>query len=448
LLIQILKAIKSIKLRYFYLICLLILLNVGTAPGQISEPDKLTSGSIYSSLGVGTPVDYRASYADGMGLIGYAVYDSYAPSLANPALWGRNVFTQATGGVNLNRYIASDRQGSAKTARLSMSMFQGVFPLKKDKLSLSVSLHPLTRRSFTSFEQNTLPPYANNSRDTLVYGIEDHGSGGLNRLELGVGWKINKHLSLGYAGSYVYGPLQSDLTVIWSESEYQKINLDQTTSHQGFGNRFGVLVSPVSVLKPDDKLDIGLTATLPVNLNAKRIVESDKEVANRLRTIVIEGKDAYGTRTVKLPLKAGIGINYQPNALWSISSELKFGQWSEYNGFSRQQSANNVDRYKAGLGVRYRPYISDYETFWSRFKYNFGVSYDQGHLQLKGHRIETLMFSFGLGILSPDTRSSIDLNFHYGLRGTRADGLVRERIWGMRLSFNLAELMFFRPKLQ
>ncbi len=435
-------------MKYFYLAIVFLLLNAGTAFSQVSEPDKLTSGSIYSSQGMGLPVDYRASYADGMGLVGYAVYDSYAPSLANPAFWGKNVLSQATGGVDLTHYSANDRQGSAKTARLNLSMFQGVFPIKKDELSLSMSLHPLTRRTFTSFKRVTLTPEQNNGSDTLIYGVENHGSGGLNRLELGLGWKVNSFLSAGYAGSYVYGPLQDNVSVVFSSNEYRTVQATRTTTHRGFGNRFGILISPVSVLKPDDQLDIGLTASLPVHLKAERTVEADKEVANQIRTVQIGDNDYQGEREVKVPFEAGVGINYQANALWSISGEVQFNQWSEYDGFSREANTNLVDRYRAGLGARYRPFHGEFNTFWSRFKYNFGVSYDTGHLKLQGNNIETVKFSAGIGILSPDSRSSVDLNVHYGLRGTRADGLVKENIWGFRMSINLAELMFYRPKLQ
>lgn len=413
--------------------------------GQLSEPDKLTSGSIYSSIGLGTPVDHRASYASGMGLVGYSLYDSYAPSLANPALWGRNVLTQATSGVNLFRYNAKDRSSSTKNAHLSLSMFQMVFPLKKDKVSLSVSLHPLTQTSFTAFKQVTLPPSKNAGRDSLTYGIENHGSGGLNRLELGAGWKISEHLSVGYAGSYIFGPVENERSVYFSSNEYRQIRLTQTTTHHGFGNRFGVLVSPVNVFSSNDRMNIGLTASLPVNLKTDRFVESDKQVANRIRTVTIARTSAI---TAELPMKFGGGINYQPNSLWDISGEVKYENWSATNRFADQQSRAIVDRYRVGMGARYKPYFQDVSTFWSRFKYNFGVTYDTGYLKLQGNRVETVKFSAGLGILSPDTRSSVDLNFHYGLRGTTTSGLVRERIWGFRMSFNLAELMFFRRKLQ
>jgi hypothetical protein len=101
-----------------------------------------------------------------------------------------------------------------------------------------------------------------------------------------------------------------------------------------------------------------------------------------------------------------------------------------------------------GLGVQYFPYVTGSNKFLSSFKYRAGASYDTGHLDIDGQRINTLKFAFGIGIRSPRSNSSIDLSFEYGIRGTETSSLAQENIWGVRLTLNLAELMFFRPKLQ
>jgi hypothetical protein len=81
-----------------------------------------------------------------------------------------------------------------------------------------------------------------------------------------------------------------------------------------------------------------------------------------------------------------------------------------------------------------------------------GASYDSGNLKIKGENIKTLLFSAGLGLFSPTKvsgfHSSIDISFYYGIRGTKSHNLVKENIFGIKLSLNLAELFFFRPKLQ
>jgi len=98
--------------------------------------------------------------------------------------------------------------------------------------------------------------------------------------------------------------------------------------------------------------------------------------------------------------------------------------------------------------MKFYPFASGSDKFLSQFKYSVGATYDTGHLEVNGEDINTLMFSAGLGLLSPNSNSSIDISLEYGFRGTNSQNLVKEDIWGVNVSLNLAELFFFRPKLQ
>src|SRR5699024_226288 len=125
--------------------------------------------------------------------------------------------------------------------------------------------------------------------------------------------------------------------------------------------------------------------------------------------------------------------------------------WPSYeNDFKPTQQGYFTHRYKLGLGYHYFPYLTAPNKLLPPFTYRLRASYDTGHLKIRGEQINTLKFSLGLGILSPksNSNSSIDLSLEYGIRGTKVADLVKEQIWGVRLSVNLSEIMFFRPKLQ
>jgi hypothetical protein len=150
-----------------------------------------------------------------------------------------------------------------------------------------------------------------------------------------------------------------------------------------------------------------------------------------------------------MPIKIAAGVSYSPSNVLMFGAEGLYQGWSNYeNDFKPDQDAFFTNRYKAGLGMQYFPYVTGSDKFLSSFKYRAGASYDTGHLKIQGEQINTLMFSFGIGIRSPNSNSSIDLSVEYGLRGTESQSLVKEQIWGFRLSLNLAEIMFFRPRLQ
>jgi len=197
-------------------------------------------------------------------------------------------------------------------------------------------------------------------------------------------------------------------------------------------------------------LSLGLTATLPVTLNSDRKLEFEKDIGNQLQTVVISEGENLGSGDVSLPLELSGGLTYYFGQIANVSFETQFQGWDDADfDFEPSQEALLKNRYKFGLGAQFHPYRTRSNSFFANFKYSAGVSYDTGHLEINEQNIETLLFSVGLGILSPQrSRSTVDLGLQYGIRGTKSSGLVKEDIWTFKISVNLAELMFIRPKLQ
>ena len=416
---------------------------------QTTPGDIINSGSLYARPGVGYPIDLGSSSADGMGISGVSFIEPNVPGLANPAHWGSTVYGLATGGLALENYTVNDGQTSSSNSLFSANYFQVQLPIIRDKFGISASLTPLTKSSFEVAELGSRITGSGAEADTLDYISELQGTGGVNMLEIGFGWKLSPNISVGYAGSLVFASIDNEYTTDFAR-DFITVDFNQQTSGIGFGNRFGAMFSIPNLLRENDQLNLGVSASLPITLNAEKIEETDKVLPNgTVRTIVIDEGDGLGDGNIELPMTFNGGITYQPSRIFSISSEAMYQKWSQYtNDFNAGDEQLFDDRYKIGLGFRYFPYITGSDKFLSNFKYRLGASYDAGHLRVEDQRIETIMFSFGLGIFSPRSNSSVDLSFQYGFRGTQDQNLIRENIWGVRLSVNLAELMFFRPKLQ
>ncbi|HEX6983125.1 MAG TPA: hypothetical protein VF181_10225 [Balneolaceae bacterium] len=412
-----------------------------------------SSGSVYSQFGIGYPVEIANTAANSMGISGVSYNESFVGNLANPAHWGSTVYGLGTGGIELTSYQASNGVNSVRNTNFSINRFQLQLPLVRGEFGASISFTPLTQSNFRTFQTTSRIIDKGAVQDTLRYAIENYGKGGVNRAEIGFGWRINSNISIGYAASVVYismddvftGTFFSEPSFRFLDPSYQQVHYTLETTGVSMGNRFGVQLRLPELFTSDDLLGIGASISLPVSLDAER-----EETSSTLgRSISVSDTPNLGSGTITLPMNILAGISYQPSRLVLIATEGLYQGWSDYeNNFTSTESQLFVDRYKLGLGFQYFPYIMGSDKFLSNFEYRFGVSYDTGHLQLEGERINTLMFSFGLGILSPNvnSNSSIDLSFEYGIRGT--ESLVQEQIWGIRLSVNLAELFFFRPKLQ
>jgi len=431
-------------LKKLALIVILLIFGTSTAFAQSGDA-KASSGSVYSKIGIGYPLPTSNSAAQSMGLLGVSFNDTFVGTIANPAHWGNTVYGLGVGEIGVDSYSASDGTGSVTNSNFSVGQFQLQLPIIRGELGVSGSFTPVTEAKFRTFEQKTIAIGDNIQGETIDFNLENRGSGGLNRAELGLGWRINSNISVGYATSLYFLSMDDSYVARFPQSPYRDVNFTIETSGHSFGHRVGTFIRLPNILQEDDQLGIGATIDFPVELNSER-----KQTGFINNGAVNLSKDLQNaTGPIKLPMKVSGGVSYSPSNKLMVGLEGLYEGWSGYgNDFKPSEEQMFVDRYKMGLGVQYFPYVTGSTNFLSNFKYRAGASYDTGHLDIDGQRINTLKFAFGIGIRSPRSNSSIDLSFEYGIRGTQTSNLAQENIWGVRLTLNLAEVMFFRPKLQ
>lgn len=417
---------------------LVLLFGVATS---VSAQNEYNDGSIYSYLGAGAPIDFRSSQAAGMGISGVAISNRLSGNISNPALWATTYFTLANGGIIFNYYDAKDDFSTAERSNLSVNHFQVQLPLLRERLGLSFSLHPVTESRFSISQDSEYLLPNSVPQDTIMYNVFDRGDGGLNRLELGLGYSINKNLSVGYAGSVVFGVQQNVRQISFYTPGYAITTENQKASAIGMGNRFGVYSQFTRLFSNNDAFALGATVSLPTNF------KNTREVIVNIGSRDVELSKLTSNES-SLPLEYNIGIAYYANQYLLLSAETLVQNWSEYKNFAGFNEDFLTDRVKLGIGFEYAAIRRPESSFFTQFIYRAGVSFDSGHLELNNQQIQTTLFTAGLGIPALASGSSIDVNFDFGMRGTTSHELVREKIYAVRVTFNLSEVMFLQRRLQ
>lgn len=421
-------------------------------PGMAhSQSGDLTrSGSFYSGFGFGSPVDVKSPYTEGMGLAGVSAFTNMSASTANPAHWGLIGFTQGNVRLGLNSFRARDNASSANSALLAFENFQMVFPVLRNKMAVSASFTPMTRSDFEVFNESSFDPVDGVGIDPVNYITNIRGSGGINRFEIGLGYRITELISAGYAFSANLLAQQQESTVGFSDSRYSAILTTREINGHGFGHRFGLFMYKEDIFNEDDQISIGASVSLPVDIDAERTISTFRTVENQRTLIELNEGSADREGLATLPLEFNAGLTYNLSRFVNVSAEMMMQDWdaAQYS-YSPDQEAYFKNRVKTGFGVQYHPYRADQPGgVLSGLKYSIGTTYDTGHLSINGKSIETVMVNAGIGLISRRSASSVDLNFHYGIRGTQSSNLVKENIWGFTLSLNLAEFMFVRQRFQ
>ncbi len=425
-------------MKYFSIIALMMFLAFSESQGQ----SLYNTGSIYSYYGAGAVTDFRDPNASGMGMTGVGLSIT-GTNLSNPATWSSAVLAAGTGGFEINTITSSNRNTHVARSQINITHFQLILPVVKQKFGISASLYPITQSNYHYQNTGQIDSIQTNVGN-VAYQNNYKGSGGLNALEVGFGWNITKNLSVGYAPSLVFGKLTNDVTTSFSSVYYYPTHYNINTTNIGMGNRVGLFFQKNKVFNSNDLISFGATASLPVTL------KSDKSVENYIN---ISGSEVnkitnLTSGNIRLPLRAGFGLGYWFNNHWMVGGEALYQKWGNYKGINSRQTDYYKDRLRFGMGGQFLPARSvNNPGFFRTLVYRAGFSYDTGYLKLQGQNISSLMMSAGIGIPSR-TASSIDIDLSYGWRGTTSHDLVRERIFSIKVSFNLAELMFFKRKIQ
>ncbi len=428
---------------HLFAIIILCSLTITNVKAQSStRTSEIQSGSIYSTFGFGSPVDVSNSAYLSQGILGLTDISKQTSNIANPAIWANTFLTHATTGVNL---VQSNIEGNGQNA--TNFLFEPGFihvslPVKPGKIGLSVGLYPYTRANYV---EKTVGDFLTDGR-TISFNNEIQTIGGINKFEVGVGFKLTDNISIGYAPSVVFLTQTKSENFIFSEVGFRDTFQEKVYSGSSLSHRFGLTFTRSSLLNDNDKLSVGATLNAPFEIDIEESFSSTKNVSGNNESVDITRTNNSGT--LSLPTEYALGIGYAPSSIVNISAEAQIQNWSEYENSLDPNSVNNmVNRLKVGFGGEYHPYKTNIGTFLSSFKYSLGVSYDTGHLSIAGEDIQTIWFNSGIGIPSR-IASFIDFSFQYGIRGNSTSTVFQENIWAVGMSVSLSELMFVRPKLR
>lgn len=411
--------------------------------------DLANAGSFYSGFGFGAPSDNYSPHTMGMGLTGVSTFSEYSPNVSNPAVWGFTNFTQGSVSLGITNFSAEDYASSAKNAVFGIDNFQMVLPVKRNRLGISLGFTPVARSNFKRIERGSFLPVPGLDLPDIEFEATTVGKGGINRAEIGLGYRVANFLSFGYAFSAHILSLEQETFPLFSERQYNSQNsFTREIEGYDFGHRFGTYIRINNFITDEGRLALGGTVTLPVSIDAERSVTS-YPVNNTILPIELNENSANREGKIEFPLEFNTGLTYYLNRFVNFTAELQLQDWENAEfSYNPDQELYYKNRVKGGLGFQYHPYMREqFDGFFSNFRYSLGTSYDTGHLSINGQNIETLFFNAGIGLMS-QSASSIDLSFQYGIRGTQSSNLVKENIWGFKLSLNLAELMFRQTRFQ
>ncbi len=272
---------------------------------------------------------------------------------------------------------------------------------------------------------------------TDLFTAELTGTGGLTQFYFDNSYVLFNHLSLGASASYVFGTITSTETVYYDQisstiNSTETAHLNKVLVDFGFQYFFN--------LNKDSRLTIGGVFGNTHKLNFKediKIVQSTGQIFEE--KVTREG-------TFDFPMYIGGGISFDMSNKISVNADYMFRNWAASNENSTNTQFNYVNTNAYRLGVEYIPGRMNEYGFMGRIAYRAGIYREGYYVEINKKPIDETGFSVGMGIPFMKNKTTVNVSYNSGVRGSTENGLIRERYHSIMLSFSLHDWWFIKTK--
>jgi hypothetical protein len=413
------------------------------------------TASPYSFYGIGT-LKFKGT-VENRSMGGLSIYtDSIHINLRNPASYATENLASipfngesrpvkyTVGGsqssINLKSATTSDKASSTTFDYLAVSIPMG-------KFGMGFSLMPQTA---VGYKLENI-----NSNGALLNRFK--GEGGLNKVNLALGYLLGKGLSIGIDANYNFGNIQNSVIEYAYDTDGVILQNQSKESNRSDLSGLSLNLGLSYKAKINNKYEFvsGFTYTPESNLTSNNL--------RTISTIVIDAStgteylnnsfesdlDAIGLKqtNLTLPSRMSIGVGFGKPRAWFVGAEYTTEQTSK---FFNPLYSSITTKYENGSNISFGGFfIPQYNSFSSYFKrvvYRAGLHYEKSGLNINNESINEFGISFGLGLPVGDLFSNANLGFEIGKRGTTNNNLIQENFVNFQLSLSLNDRWFQKRK--
>ncbi len=394
------------------------------------------SSSPYSYYGVGDFVFKGNVENRGMGGINM-IKDSIHININNSASLSDIMNTTFTVGGNLNYTNFKTEQQSETASRASIDYIALAVPLST-RFVAAFGVMPFTSVGYKIQSDNTTDETIPITRFT--------GTGGINKMYGGLGYKINKNFQVGADLNYNFGNIETSNIAFLSGVQYgtRELNSSEIT---GFNFNTSLMYSRLIDKKTTVFGSLIYSPETSLNGANERSI-AIIQLSDNFGEIVVNEEDIQvDDSKIKYPSKFGIGAGIGEVRKWSVGAEVTFVNNSDLgNRFSDIDDVRYENITKYNFGGYFLPDYNSFSSYYKRITYRAGFNYQNTGLILNNKAIDNYGITFGLGLPIKGSFSNINIAYEFGQRGTVYGGLIQENFHNISIGFSLNDKWFIKRK--
>ncbi|WP_425076835.1 OmpP1/FadL family transporter [Psychroserpens sp. S379A] len=411
------------------------------------------TASPYSFYGIGS-LKFKGT-VENRSMGGLSIYtDSIHVNLRNPAAYvGPNLklFNNESRPVKFaisashNSSDLKSDSGSEKTSATTVDYLAMAMPLG-DKFGFGLGILPYTSVGYK------LEDFSNNQIENRY-----RGEGGLNRVFLGLGYRITDKLSFGVDVNYNFGNIENTAIEFLYDEDGVPIEYKSREHNRSELSGLNVNLGLTYKTMISDKLELqsGLTYSPQSNIVSRNtrsyatiVLSEQSEQEFEVNSIDADLESLGLDKTdLTLPSRFSIGAGIGKPRKWFLGAEYTFQNTSKFsNPIITIENATFVNASNISLGGFFVPDYNSFSSYLKRMTYRAGIHFENTGLEINNEKINEFGISFGVGLPVGKWFSNANLGFELGRRGTTSQNLIQENFVNFQLSLSLNDRWFQKRK--
>ncbi len=418
------------------------ILLLSLSPGMLAQ---FNTYSPYTRFGLGDLAKPGLGQNLSMGGTGIAIHNNSRINYLNPAAFASIDSTSVFFDFGVNSFHNQYETANAKNTWWNMNLHHVTFASSMGKhLGFSAGIVP-----YSSVGYNIKQEY-NDTQTGTALDIYNKGDGGILNFYVGTAMKFFDRISIGVTMNYLLGRLTREQLAklpaykTWSAKSVQNLDLRQPVF--SFGLQYQETF--------DDRFFFCLGGTYDletrIRANTKTRITNNVYPYKRAHlndSVIIDPAYKLDEDTLMapftLPSKTGLGLAFGIPGKLTITADYYMQDWTgSLSGYNYSTTKASSIHFGAEL-IPNQKALRGYHKF---IAYRLGGYYSDYYLVVNGEQLKDYGITFGLGLPVKSMKTSLNVSFTLGTRGTTDFNLVKENYGIITFNVTLHDLWFRKRK--
>jgi hypothetical protein len=284
-----------------------------------------------------------------------------------------------------------------------------------------------------------------------LYDYYFKGTGGLNQFHLGTSVLLFNRLSVGFNYSYLFGLIENEQSLSFpvGAGYSRSVRTERVVLgdgllklglqyHENFADKYFVTLG--AIYENKSELSATRNMTLQNYFPGRQASIGDSIALSPV--FELEGSETEGT--IVYPEKIGFGLAMGIKDKLTLSGEYEIQNWSESLVFGNTDSLVNSSTFR--FGAEYTPNYQALRGYFNRVHYRLGGYYSNTYLRILGEQLPDYGITFGVGLPLRGSKSTLNLGFILGQRGTNELNLIKENYGMVQISLTMHDFWFVKRR--